>query len=106
MKRNRPPSKSTCLVLSELLSGAQYGYALMKATGLKSGTLYPILMRLSDRGLLGSEWAPPQEPGRPPRQIYELTKDGRVYAENALAKPIAKPVTKPIAKSSTQKVTS
>ena len=84
MKRNRPPSKSTCLVLAELMSGPQYGYALMKATGLKSGTLYPILMRLTDRGLLSSEWAKPEKPGRPPRQIYQLTPKGVAYVRQAL----------------------
>jgi DNA-binding PadR family transcriptional regulator len=31
----------------------QYGYELSQITELKSGTLYPILMRLSDRGLHG-----------------------------------------------------
>ncbi len=84
MKRNRPPSKSTCLVLDELMMGRQYGYALMKATGLKSGTLYPILMRLTDRGLLTSEWVSPEKTGRPPRQLYELTSKGRAYARDAL----------------------
>lgn len=91
MKRNRPPSKSTCLVLAELMSGPQYGYALMKATGLKSGTLYPILMRLTDRDLLSSEWAQPEKPGRPPRQIYHLTPSGIVYAKAALDKPLTTP---------------
>jgi len=56
MNRNCTPSKSTCLVLSELCIGPQYGYALMKAADLKSGTLYPILMRLIDRGFLTTSW--------------------------------------------------
>lgn len=86
MTRNRAPSKSTCLVLSKLCLEPQYGYALMKATGLKSGTLYPILMRLTDRGFLVSSWEEPQSPGRPPRQSYQFTPKGRAYAKDALAK--------------------
>lgn len=81
MTHNRAPSKSTCLVLSYLCMEPQYGYALMKATGLKSGTLYPILMRLTDRGLLTASWEKPQNPGRPPRQSYQLTAKGRTYAQ-------------------------
>ena len=88
MIRNRAPSKSTLLVLSELLKQTQYGYALMKATGLKSGTLYPILMRLTDRGLLSAKWEPPQKPGRPARQSYQLTSQGRLYANSVLTKPL------------------
>lgn len=84
MTRNRAPSKSTCLVLSELSIGPQHGYALMKATNLKSGTLYPILMRLTDRGFLTARWEEPQNHGRPPRQSYKLTPKGREYAEEAL----------------------
>ena len=85
MTRDRAPSKSTCLILSELCLSPQYGYALMKATGLKSGTLYPILMRLTDRGLLIASWEEAQNSGRPPRQSYKLTPKGRAYAKEALA---------------------
>ena len=84
MKRNRAPSKSTLLVLAQLMQGPQYGYGLMQLTGLKSGTLYPILMRLTDRGFLSSEWIEPQTPGRPPRQSYRLTAQGRRYASESL----------------------
>ena len=83
MTRKRAPSKSTCKVLSELLVQPQYGYALMKLTLLKSGTLYPILMRLSDRGLLETSWEDPETLGRPRRQIYKLTKNGRAFAIKA-----------------------
>lgn len=85
MTRHRAPSKSTCLILSNLCTKPQYGYALMKATGLKSGTLYPILMRLTDRGFLTASWEEPQDLGRPPRQIYQLTSKGRAYVKEALS---------------------
>jgi len=84
MKRNRAPSKSTLLVLTELMQAPQYGYGLMQSTGIKSGTLYPILMRLTDRGFLTSETIEPETTGRPPRQNYRLTAQGRRYAGEVL----------------------
>ena len=91
MKRNRQPSKSTCIVISHLCVQPHHGYALMKATGLKSGTLYPILMRLTDRGLLDASWEESEVIGRPPRQLYQLTAKGRAYAKNILASKSAQP---------------
>jgi len=63
----------------------------MKATGLKSGTLYPILMRLKDRGFLSSQWEAPQVSGRPPRQSYQLTPKGRTFAKEILASTTSQP---------------
>ena len=80
MKRQRPPSKLTLAVLSQLAGAPQYGYGLMQETGIKSGTLYPILMRLTDRGLLRCEVQAPEASGRPARRIYHLTGAGRDYA--------------------------
>jgi DNA-binding PadR family transcriptional regulator len=54
----------------------RHGYELSKETGLKSGTLYPLLMRLSDQGLLDSKWREAERPGRPPRHVYRLTAGG------------------------------
>ena len=56
-----------------------YGYDLSKRTGLPSGTLYPILMRLADRGLLKAEWRDATLPGRPPRHMYRLTATGLAF---------------------------
>ncbi|WP_236621576.1 PadR family transcriptional regulator [Asticcacaulis benevestitus] len=58
----------------------RYGYDLSKETGLKSGTLYPLLIRLHDQGLLEAEWRPAAKPGRPPRHAYRLTSAGEVTA--------------------------
>lgn len=58
----------------------QYGYELSKQTGLKSGTLYPLLMRLGDQALLQSKWQEPERPGRPPRHAYKLTAIGLALA--------------------------
>jgi PadR family transcriptional regulator, regulatory protein PadR len=88
MKRGRRFSGQTVSLLEVLLEkprGWRHGYELSKEAGLRSGTLYPILMRLSDRGLLDSKWQPPAEPGRPPRHLYRLTPDGLAFAKQALA---------------------
>ena len=53
----------------------RYGYDISRVTELKSGSLYPILMRLADRGLLETEWET-NEAGKPPRHLYRLTPDG------------------------------
>jgi PadR family transcriptional regulator PadR len=53
----------------------KYGYDLSRNTGLRSGTLYPILMRLADRKLLDTAWEA-AEMGKPPRHLYRLTPDG------------------------------
>jgi PadR family transcriptional regulator PadR len=63
----------------------QHGYALAKQTGLKSGTLYPILIRLADRGMVEACWQDEPEPGRPRRHLYRLTAVGLVSATGALA---------------------
>ncbi len=53
-----------------------HGYALAKQTGLKSGTLYPVLIRLADRGLVEACWQDEPQPGRPRRHLYRLTVGG------------------------------
>ena len=82
-KRERRPS-SQMIALIEALSDARgewrHGYPLMKATGLSSGTLYPLLMRMTEQGLVEAEWQAPNEPGRPPRHAYRLTAAGRMLA--------------------------
>lgn len=54
-----------------------YGLEISGETGLKSGSLYPLLIRLHERGLLESQWLAPQRPGRPARHGYRLTNAGR-----------------------------
>ena len=62
-----------------------HGYEMARATGLKSGTLYPILIRLSDRGLLEAEWQDEPTPGRPRRHLYRLSAAGVAVAREARA---------------------
>jgi PadR family transcriptional regulator, regulatory protein PadR len=81
-------SAQTLLVLAALCdepSQWQHGYALAKQTGLKSGTLYPILIRLADRGVVEACWQDEPEPGRPRRHLYRLTAAGLASATEALA---------------------
>lgn len=52
----------------------------MKETGLASGTLYPLLMRMTDQGLVEAEWHEPAQPGRPARHAYRLTATGFALA--------------------------
>lgn len=83
MARAQNISPQTRLVLSTLANQPQawrYGYDLSRETGIKSGTLYPLLMRLKDQGLLEAEWRQSLEPGRPPRHAYRLTTSGVALA--------------------------
>jgi PadR family transcriptional regulator PadR len=64
----------------------RHGYDIAKETGLRSGTLYPILIRLSDRGLMEARWEDEQPAGRPRRHLYRLTREGLAQANAALAK--------------------
>jgi PadR family transcriptional regulator PadR len=87
MVRDRRPSRQTADVLGALAadpSAWRYGYKLGLEVGIGSGSLYPILVRLSDRELLESRWEPDAPPGRPPRHLYRLTASGLEYAATHL----------------------
>lgn len=93
MPRNRRPSKQMLALLEALSAHAQqwrHGYDLMKETGLLSGTLYPLLMRMTDQGLVEAEWREPAQPGRPARHAYRLTAAGMALA-HAVAHPGSTP---------------
>ncbi len=83
MARRSNISSQTRTLLATLANQPQawrYGYDLTKETGLKSGTLYPLLIRLADQGLLETEWRAPLQPGRPARHAYRLTSTGAALA--------------------------
>jgi DNA-binding PadR family transcriptional regulator len=65
----------------------RHGYELMKETGLKSGTLYPLLMRMTEQGLVEAEWREPAQPGRPARHAYRLMAAGIAFARDAQVSP-------------------
>jgi DNA-binding PadR family transcriptional regulator len=86
----RPPnvSRQTYLLLAALLEQPRrwrHGYELAKQTGLKSGTLYPLLMRLSEQGLLTARWSESDLPGKPPRHLYRPTAAGLALAREQRA---------------------
>ena len=56
----------------------------MKVADISSGTLYPLLARLTEDGWLEARWEASELPGKPPRQLYRLTTTGRVQARQAL----------------------
>ena len=88
MTSRREFSPQTLSVLAALCaepSQWHHGYALASQTGLKSGTLYPILIRLSDRGLLEACWQDEPPPSRPRRHLYRLTAAGLAATVDALA---------------------
>jgi DNA-binding PadR family transcriptional regulator len=79
-------SPETLRVLESFLerpTGWHYGYELSRETKLKSGTLYPILMRLEKHKLLEARWVATQD-GVPPRHTYRLTPDGLELARTQL----------------------
>ena len=90
MARKINSSPQTQAVLGALLSATgdwHYGYDLSKATGLKSGTLYPILMRLEGHGWLEARWEEAPQSGKPPRHLYRLTALGLQEAPVLLRSP-------------------
>jgi PadR family transcriptional regulator PadR len=79
-------SPETRLVLEKFVERPtdwRYGYDLSRETGLKSGTLYPILMRLERHKLLEARWVVTEE-GVPPRHTYRLTPDGLEFAKSRI----------------------
>jgi PadR family transcriptional regulator, regulatory protein PadR len=88
----RAESPQTHLVLRTLFESPEqwhYGYDLSRTTGLKPGTLYPILARLTERGLLTSQWEAEAPEGRPRRHLYRLSETGVVHVARS-ATPVVR----------------
>ena len=81
------PLERVLRVMTTDPAAPHYGYDLMKAAKLPSGTLYPMLARLQQEGLVDSEWEAPRPDagGRPPRKYYRLTGEGLRVARLELA---------------------
>jgi DNA-binding PadR family transcriptional regulator len=85
MPRLPATSRSTQLILAAFAKTPgewRHGYDLCREAGVKSGTLYPMLIRLADQGLLDAEWREAEKPGRPPRHAYRLTPKGLALARS------------------------
>ncbi|HYJ31349.1 MAG TPA: helix-turn-helix transcriptional regulator [Allosphingosinicella sp.] len=83
MARSRELSSQARTLLADLARSGQdwrHGYELARSTGLRSGTLYPLLIRLEAQGYLQAEWQAPAGSGRPPRHAYRLTAAGLALA--------------------------
>jgi PadR family transcriptional regulator PadR len=90
MARGRCPSPQTVAVLGALAAEPtawRYGYELGLEVGLKAGSLYPILIRLADRGLLEAAWEADPPHGRPPRHLYRLSARGLELAAEFVPTP-------------------
>ncbi len=92
MARDRRPSKQMLKLLDALSARPQewrHGYEIIKQTGLLSGTLYPLLMRMTDQGWVDAEWREPAQPGRPARHAYRLTAQGLALAHSTAEASVA-----------------
>jgi PadR family transcriptional regulator, regulatory protein PadR len=79
MRRPRKPTPQTIAVVVALAdnpSGWSHGYHLCRQLGLKAGTVYPILMRLAERGQVETAWETNPPSGRPARHLYRLSNAG------------------------------
>src|SRR2546427_1786137 len=94
--RVSPQTLSVLEALLEEPAAWRYGYDLSRETGLKSGTLYPLLMRLRDAGWLQTRWAAPEVSGRPPRHMYRLTSQGKAWSRDLLNEKPAGRLRKPV----------
>ena len=75
----KPLSLAAVAVLGAVRESVRHGFDIMDATGLPSGTVYPILGRLERAGYVRSRWesqATALHEKRPPRRYYEITAAG------------------------------
>lgn len=66
---------ATARVLVALDEGVRYGFDIADVAGLRGGTVYPILRRLEEEGLVRSSWERAEigrQEGRPSRKYYQL----------------------------------
>jgi PadR family transcriptional regulator, regulatory protein PadR len=101
MADEREPTYRELKLFKLLLQNVQHEYAgaeLMELTGIPSGNLYPLLIRLQQAGMLDDRWEDidPRQAGRPRRRYYRLSADGveraqRVLRELALPPHTLKP---------------
>jgi PadR family transcriptional regulator PadR len=87
MPTRKPLSPATTAVLHAIADGTRHGFEIMAATGLPSGTVYPILDRLNRDRLVRARWesaALAQRDKRPPRRYYEINAAGRRVLAHAV----------------------
>jgi DNA-binding PadR family transcriptional regulator len=82
-------SLSAAVILQAVANGYHYGFDIMDATGLPSGTVYPALRRMESAGFVESEWEDAeaaQREARPPRKYYRITRPGAQTLGDAAAR--------------------
>lgn len=77
-----PAARDILAILAARGDGWSHGYELCRQAGVKSGTLYPLLIRLEAQGYLEAQWEAVAAPGRPPRHMYRLTATGQRLARD------------------------
>ena len=87
MPRSPRLTLPTAMVLMAVSRNYRYGFDISDATGLPSGTVYPVLRRLEDAGLLRSRWeaaTTARSEQRPPRRYYTVTSSGTQAVREAI----------------------
>jgi DNA-binding PadR family transcriptional regulator len=77
-------SHTAAMILQSLDNGCNYGFDIMDATGLPSGTVYPALRRMETEGWISSQWEPDHKASadqRPARKYYRITRSGSEVLE-------------------------
>jgi len=77
-------SHTAAMILQTVDNGCNYGFDIMDATGLPSGTVYPALRRMESEGWISSEWEPDGKAvaaQRPARKYYRITREGSEVLE-------------------------
>lgn len=87
-----PQALNVLAILAEAGADWRHGYELANQAGIKSGTLYPLLIRLESLGYLEAQWQEAPVPGRPPRHVYRLTAEGVRFVEQIATGDNPKPV--------------
>ena len=83
----RPLGITSVSILLAIQRGTRYGFDIIERTGLPSGTVYPTLGRLQERGYLAGKWEDRKtatEEGRPRRRYYRVTPAGEAELARSL----------------------
>ena len=87
MKKIIPLAFGQVAILHAIADGNRFGFDIMDATGLTSGTVYPALDKLESLGFLASHWEDvraARRDKRPARRYFDLTAAGATALAGAL----------------------
>lgn len=89
MRKPAPLAFGPVAILHAIADGNRFGFDIMDATGLTSGTVYPALDRLETLGYVTSHWEDAKiarRDKRPPRRYFDLTAAGARALAAALSR--------------------